>query len=75
VRVPSEDLAEPWLAQGLRAAGIDTVTLKRLKGSDPRNLALAGLLRQRTTVSQKCIATRLAMHSTVNVSQHLRRLD
>lgn len=75
VRAHSEQQAERWLLQGLRAAGVDPTELERLKGSGPRKLALADLLWKRTTVSQEWIATKLAMRSAANVSQQLRRLD
>jgi hypothetical protein len=75
VQAHSEEQAERWLAEGLRAAGIDPADLHGLKGSDPRKLALADLLWKRTTVSQEWIAGKLAMRSAANVSQQLRRLD
>ena len=48
--------------------------MTRLKGSDPRKLALAELLWKRTTVSQEWIAEHLSMRSAANVSQQLRRM-
>lgn len=50
--------AERWLAQGFRAAELAPAGLEGLKGSDPRKLAIAGLLWKRTTVSQEWIAAR-----------------
>ncbi|MGI8605419.1 MAG: transposase [Verrucomicrobiales bacterium] len=67
--------AERWLREGLAAAGLSTSDLKRLKGSDPRKLALARLLWQKTAVSQGWLAEKLHLRSAANVSQQLRRLD
>ncbi len=74
-RAHGESQAEQWLAQGLRAAGLNAADLIRLKGSDPRKLALAKLLWTRTTVSQDWIANKLSMRSAANVSQQLRRMS
>jgi putative transposase len=70
-----EQQAEAWLKQGLKAAGLKTTEVGRLKGSDVRKLLLADLLWRRTTVSQEWLAEKLAMKSAANVSQQLRRLD
>lgn len=67
--------AEEWLKQGLKASGIKSGELERLKGSDARKLLLADLLWRRTTVSQAWLAEHLSMKSAANVSQQLRRLD
>ncbi len=69
----SENQAERWLAEGLKAAGLVAHELPSLKGSDSRKLALAELLWKRTTVSQEWIAEKLSMRSAANVSQQLRR--
>ncbi len=65
--------AERWLNEGLAAAGLNRADLSRLKGSDPRKVALAELLWKQTTVSQEWLAERLKMRSAANVSQLLRR--
>jgi putative transposase len=44
-----------------------------LKGNHPSKVALAALLWEKTTVSQKWIANRLQMKSAANVCQILRR--
>lgn len=75
VAAHGEQQAETWLKKGLKAAGLNTAELTRLKGSDSRKLLLADLLWRRTTVSQEWLAERLAMKSAANVSQQLRRLD
>lgn len=71
----SEERAERWLAEGLRAAGLVAKELPGLKGSDPRKLALAEILWRLTTVSQEWISEKLSMRSAANVSQQLRRFD
>jgi putative transposase len=65
--------AEQWLQEGLRVAGLKKKDLAALKGNDPRKVALAALLWEKTTVSQTWIASRLQMGSAANVSQVLRR--
>ena len=70
-----EEQAKRWLKDGLAAAGLVAKDLPRMKGSDPRKLALAEPLWKRTTVSQEWIAEKLAMRSAANVSQQLRRFD
>ena len=67
--------AEKWIEAGLAAAGLTPADLPKLKGSDPRKLALAQKLWRETIVSQPWIAERLHMRSAANVSQQLRRLD
>ena len=74
-RAHSEEQAQRWLAEGLKAAGLVAKDLPRLKGSDPRKLALAEILWKLTTVSQEWIAQKLSMRSAANVSQQLRRFN
>ena len=59
--------AEQWLAEGLKAAGLDAAELKSTKGSDARKVALAKLLWERTTVSQEWLAEKLHMRSAATV--------
>ncbi len=72
-RAHDEAQAEKWMRAGLAAAGLTAGELKRSAGSDPRKVALARLLWERTTVSQGWIAERLRMGSAANVSQQIRR--
>ena len=72
-RAHDEAQAEKWMREGLAAAGLTAGELKRSPGSDPRKVALARLLWERTTVSQGWIAERLRMGSAANVSQQIRR--
>ncbi len=69
----SQRQATTWLRQGLVAAGFRAGELERCQGSDPRKIALARLLWERTTVSQSWLAEHLHMASAANVSQQLRR--
>jgi len=61
------------LKQGLQAAALNPSQLSNLKGSDPRKVAIARTIRQRTTVSMDWIAEKLSMRSAANVSQQIRR--
>ena len=67
----AEDLAN----EGLRVAGLAEKELAGLKGSDPRKVELARVIRQNTTASLGWIAQRLEMKSVANVSQQLRTTD
>ncbi len=64
--------AERWLEEGLAAAGLRPADLPRLKGTDPRKVALASLLRQHTTVSLAWLAEHLHLSSAANAGQVLR---
>lgn len=75
VREHGERQAMHWLARGLKAGGLKTSDLAKVKGSDPRKVLLADLLWRRTVVSQEWLAEKLEMKSAANVSQQLRRLD
>ncbi len=59
----------------LKAGGLKSSSLSKVKGSDPRKVLLADLLWRRTVVSQEWLAEKLEMKSAANVSQQLRRLD
>ncbi len=61
------------LQEGLRAAGLKRPDLSRLKGSDPRKVAIARVIWHNTSVQMSWIAEKLAMKSASNVSQQLRR--
>ena len=65
-RAHGEAQAEQWLREGMKAGNLAVGDLHRLKGSDPRKLALAELLWKRTTVSQEWITEKLAMRSAAN---------
>jgi hypothetical protein len=61
------------LKEGLKLARIDAQDLASLKGSDPRKVAIAQVIRHRSTVSMGWLAEHLAMRSAANVSQQIRR--
>ncbi len=67
----AEDLAN----EGLQVAGLAEKELAGLKGSDPRKVELARVIRQNTTASLGWISQRLEMKSAANVSQQLRTTD
>lgn len=72
-RSSEEAQAAHWLKQGLAAAELGAKELARLKGSDPRKVALARHIWERTAVSQGWLAKQLQMGSAANVSQQIRR--
>ncbi len=55
--------------------GIDSLALRKTKGTYRPKLMLARLLHERTTVCQTWIAKKLFMGSAANVCQQLRRLN
>ena len=75
VREHGERQAREWLVRGLKAGGMKSSALSKVKGSDSRKVLLADLLWRRTVVSQEWLAEKLEMKSAANVSQQLRRLD
>ncbi len=68
-----ESEARRLLREGLRAAKLKSQNLSRLKGSDPRKIAIARVIWKNTTVPMRWIAAELSMKSASNVSQQLRR--
>ena len=67
--------AERLVMEGTTAAGLGTNELEGLPGGDPRKVALAKLVRERTVASCGWLAARLKMRSAANVSQTLRRTE
>jgi len=65
--------AQRLLDGGLAAAGLSDKELDSLPGSDVRKVALANLVLERTVARQSWIAGKLAMRSSANVSQQVRR--
>ena len=68
-----EPEAERLLREGLTACGLTKQELKKRKSTDAVKVALAALLRQRTTVTNEWITEQLGMKSAANVSQILNR--
>ncbi len=65
--------AERLLQEGLERCKLHPDDLFALNGSDSRKLAIAAVIRRRTTVSNGWLATNLSMKSAANVSQGLRK--
>ncbi len=65
-------LAEAWVEEGLRRAGLSRPELAQLPGSDWRKVALARLISAHTIASHQWLAEQLQMRSAANVSQLLR---
>ena len=65
--------AERLVIEGLAKHGLGEKDLNWLKGSDSRKVSIAREIVQRTSVSMRWIAERLAMKSAGNVSQQLYR--
>jgi hypothetical protein len=72
-RAHGEREALRLLKEGLEAASLHPTQLGTLKGSDPRKVAIARIIRQRTTASMPWIAGKLSMRSAANASQQIRR--
>lgn len=71
-RSHNDDEAGRLLRSGLQHYGLDSTQLGQLRKNDPRKLALARLIRQRTTVTNQWIARALAMGHPCAVSRSLR---
>jgi len=72
-RAHGEQEALRLLKEGIKLARIEPQYLASLKGSDARKVAIARVIRHRTTVSMGWLAEHLAMRSAANVSQQIRR--
>jgi len=66
------DRAEELVAGGLAAAGMDGSELARVAGSDPRKVALAKIVRERTTANLTWVAERLMMGGAANAGHYVR---
>lgn len=69
-----EEEAEQLVAEGMKRLKLTPAQLKTTPGSDPRKVAIAQVVHERTAVSRQWTAERLAMKSAMNVSQQIRRL-
>jgi putative transposase len=65
--------AEGIVQEGLQRFGLSESDLKSLPGSDPRKVAIAGIIDKNTTTLLGWTAKRLQMKSAANVSQQLIR--
>jgi putative transposase len=68
-----EQAARELVAEGLRMHNLSEEDLAALPGSDPRKVAIARVVRGKTSVRLGWIADALKMKSAANVSQQLRR--
>jgi REP element-mobilizing transposase RayT len=66
--------AQRLLREGIRIVGLPNREAGATKKTDPRKLALAWLIRSRTTMGNQWISDRLCMGHEVNVSQGVRRV-
>lgn len=69
-----EQAAREYVAEGLRMHHLSEEDLRALPGSDPRKVAIARVVRSKTSVRLSWIADALKMKSAANVSQQLRRV-
>jgi putative transposase len=69
-----EQAAREYVAEGLRMHNLSEEDLAALPGSDPRKVAIARVVRGKTSVRLGWIADALKMKSAANVSQQLRRV-
>jgi putative transposase len=69
----SQAEAERIVQEGLQRFGLSESDLKSLPGSDPRKVAIAGIIHENTTTLLAWTAKRLQMKSAANVSQQLIR--
>ena len=74
-RAHDELAAEKLLQSGLKALGLKTKALAEMRKGAPEKVALAGLLRERTTASLRWVSERLRMGHSGNVSQGARKLS
>jgi len=72
-RAHDEREALRLLGEGLEAAGLRLGELAALPGSDPRKVAIARVIRARTTASMAWISEHLWMASAANASQQIKR--
>lgn len=75
VKEYGEQAAEELLKEALGALKSEEEAIKTWPKGDIRKLALAALLRKRTTIPGSWIAERLKMGSAANVSQRVRKVD
>jgi REP element-mobilizing transposase RayT len=73
VRAHGEAEAQRLLTEGLIAAGLSAAELKTLSGSEARKVAIARLIKERTTMKLPWIAAQLELRSAANASQQIRR--
>ena len=65
--------ARQLVLEGMAVAGLTDEDLKAMPGSEPRKVAIAMVVWERTTVSMPWLAGRLKLRSAANASQQIRR--
>ena len=68
-----EQEARRLIAEGMAAAGLTDEDLKKLGGNDPRKVAVARVVWERTIVGMPWLAEHLNLRSAANASQQIRR--
>jgi REP element-mobilizing transposase RayT len=69
-----EEEAGQIVKDGLQSLQLGAAELKVTAGSDPRKVAIAKAVHEKTAVSRRWTAARLEMKSAMNVSQQIKRL-
>jgi REP element-mobilizing transposase RayT len=69
-----EEEAEQIVVGGMKCLHLKEAELKTTVGSDPRKVAIAQAVHEKTAVARKWTAARLGMKSAMNVSQQIKRL-
>ncbi len=69
-----EEEAEQIVAGGMKCLHLKEAELKTTVGSDPRKVAIAQAVHEKTAAAGKGTAARLEMKSAMNVSQQIKRL-
>ncbi len=69
-----EEEAEQVVADGMKRLDLKESELASTYGSDPRKVAIAHAVHQKTAVAQRWTAARLEMKSAKNVCQQIKRL-
>jgi hypothetical protein len=69
-----EEEAEQIVVGGMKCLHLKEAELKTTVGSDPRKVAIAQAVHEKTAVARKWTAARLEMKSAMNVSQQIKRL-
>lgn len=69
-----EEEAELLVIDGMKWLHLKESELKTNVGSDPRKVAIAHVVHQKTAVARRWTAARLEMKSSMNVWQQIKRL-
>ncbi|HBJ84721.1 MAG TPA: hypothetical protein DDZ88_12795 [Verrucomicrobiales bacterium] len=69
-----EEEAEQVVVDGMKCLHLKQTELKTTVGSDPRKVAVAHAVHQKTAVARQWTAARLEMKSAMNVCQQIKRL-